>query len=123
MSGRLDAVLEFTIFICREFLLNNYALEKHQSDVFDQFQLQYLAFQQFVIVTADPDLSKRTQESSQSTTDHDFPTVPGYYLIAEGLSELSCLFTRRVHFKLFDWLSHPQLGVRQPVPSLHSLFD
>ena len=66
MSGRLDAVLEFTIFICREFLLNNYALEKHQSDVFDQFQLQYLAFQRFVIVTADPDLSKRTQESSQA---------------------------------------------------------
>jgi hypothetical protein len=35
MSTRLDAVLEFTIFVAREFLLRNYSLEKHQSDVFD----------------------------------------------------------------------------------------
>jgi hypothetical protein len=66
MSARLDAVLEFTIFVAREFLLRNYSLEKHQSDVFDQFQLQYLAFDRFVIVTGDPDLSTRTQRSSQN---------------------------------------------------------
>ena len=67
MSARLDAVLEFTIFVAREFLLRNYSLEKHQSDVFDQFQLQYLAFDRFVIVTGDPDLSIRTQQSQQAT--------------------------------------------------------
>jgi hypothetical protein len=36
MATKLDAVLEFTIFVAREFLLRN---EKHHSDVFDQFQL------------------------------------------------------------------------------------
>jgi len=66
MSTRLDAVLEFTIFVAREFLLRNYSLEKHQSDVFDQFQLQYLAMDRFVIVSADPDLSIRTRQSSQA---------------------------------------------------------
>jgi hypothetical protein len=62
VSKRLDAMLEFTIFVTREFLLRNYSLEKHQSDVFDQFQLQYLAMDRFVIVSRDPDLSRRTLE-------------------------------------------------------------
>jgi len=65
MSDRLNAVLEFTIFVTREFLLRNYSAIKHDSDVFDQFQLQYLAMDGFVIVSGDPDLSKRTQQSSQ----------------------------------------------------------
>jgi hypothetical protein len=66
ISTRLDAVLEFAIFVTREFLLGNYSLDKHQSDVFDQFQLQYLAFERFVIVSGDPDLSTRTRHSPQS---------------------------------------------------------
>lgn len=67
MSARLDAVLDFTVFVAREFLVGNYSLEKHQSDVFDQFQLQYLAMDRFVIVTADSDLSTRTRQSQQAT--------------------------------------------------------
>jgi len=64
---RLDAVLEFTIFVTREFLLQpNYSLDNHQSDIFDMFQLQYLALDRFVIVTNDPDLSTRTRHSSQA---------------------------------------------------------
>jgi hypothetical protein len=59
-------VLEFTVFVAREFLLRNYSPEKHQSDVFDQFQLQYLAFDRFVIVSGDPDLSTRTRNSPQA---------------------------------------------------------
>jgi len=66
MCTRLDAVLDFTIFVAREFLLRNHLLKKHQSDVFDQFQLQYLAMDRFVIVSADPDLSTRTRQSSQA---------------------------------------------------------
>jgi hypothetical protein len=65
--ARLDAVLEFTIFVTREFLLQpNYLLDKHQSDIFDMFQLQYLAFDRFVIVSNDRDLSTRTRHSSQA---------------------------------------------------------
>jgi len=66
IAKRLDAVLEFTIFVSREFLLRNYSLQKHESDVYDQFQLQYLAMDRFVIVSGDPDLSKRTACSSQA---------------------------------------------------------
>jgi hypothetical protein len=66
VSARLDAVLEFTIFVAREFLLRNYSLEKHQSDVFDQFQLQYLAMDRFVIVSGDSGLSTRTRQSPQA---------------------------------------------------------
>lgn len=66
LCTRLDAVLEFTIFVVREFLLRDYSLEKHQSDVFDQFQLQYLAMDRFVIVSGDPDLSTRTRQSPQA---------------------------------------------------------
>jgi hypothetical protein len=66
LSPRLDAVVEFTIFVAREFLVGNHSPEKHHSDVFDQFQLQYLAMDRFVIVTADPDLSKKSQHSPQA---------------------------------------------------------
>lgn len=67
LSTRLDAALEFTIFAVREFLLRNYSLTKHDSDVFDHFQLQYLAFDKYLIVTSDPDLSVRTQKSPQAS--------------------------------------------------------
>ena len=66
ISIRLDAVLDFTIFVAREFLLRNYSLEKHQSDVFDQFQLQYLAMDKYIIVSGDPDLSTRARQSAQA---------------------------------------------------------
>ena len=66
LSERLDAVIEFTIFVVREFLLRNYNPKKHDGDVFDQFQLQYLAMDRFVIVSRDSDLSNRTQQSSQA---------------------------------------------------------
>jgi hypothetical protein len=66
LSTRLDAVLEFTIFVAREFLLHSYSLEQHRSDVFDQFQLQYLAMDRFVIVTGDSDLKNRTRRSTQA---------------------------------------------------------
>ena len=66
ITERLDAVLEFTIFVAREFLIRNYSPAKHESDVYDQFQLQYLALDRFVIVSGDSDLSKRTTHSTQS---------------------------------------------------------
>lgn len=34
IKTRLDAVMEFTIFVAREFLIRNYSLEKHESDVY-----------------------------------------------------------------------------------------
>jgi len=67
LCKRYDAVLEFTIFVSREFLIGNYSLEEHDSDVFDMFQLQYLAMDRFVIVTNDPDLVHRTQHSHQAS--------------------------------------------------------
>lgn len=67
LCKRFDAVLEFTIFIAREFLIGNYSLEGHDSDVFDMYQLQYLAMDRFVIVTNDPDLVHRTQHSHQAS--------------------------------------------------------
>ncbi len=67
LCERFDAVLEFTIFIAREFLISDYSLDKHDSDVFDMFQLQYLAMDRFVIVTNDPDLIHRTQQSYQAS--------------------------------------------------------
>jgi hypothetical protein len=67
LCKRFDAVLEFTTFISREFLIGNYSLEGHDSDVFDMFQLQYLAIDKFVIVTNDPDLMHRTQHSHQAS--------------------------------------------------------
>lgn len=65
-TKRLDAVLEFTTFVAREFLTRNYSLEKHWSDVYDQFQLHYLAIDRFVIVSDDSDLTKRTSHSCQA---------------------------------------------------------
>jgi len=67
ISARLDAVLEFTVFVAREFLVQpSYSLENNQSDIFDMFQLQYLAFDRFVIVSNDSDLTNRTRQSSQA---------------------------------------------------------
>jgi len=67
LCKRFDAVLEFTIFVAREFLIGNYSLEEHHSDVFDMYQLQYLAMDRFVIVTTDPDLVHRTHHSHQAS--------------------------------------------------------
>jgi len=65
--ARLDAALEFVTFVTQEFLLRNYNLEKHKSDVFDHFQLLHLALDRFVIVSADPDLLARTRVSPQAS--------------------------------------------------------
>ena len=62
----LDAVLELSIFVSRELLLRKYNVEKHDSDVYDQFQLHYLAVDRFVIVTEDENLRMRTVRSSQA---------------------------------------------------------
>jgi hypothetical protein len=64
--NKLDASLEFSNFVLREFLTSNYSVEKHASDVYDQFQLRYLAVDRFIIVTDDSDLTKRTVRSSQA---------------------------------------------------------
>lgn len=66
LSTRLSAALEFVTFVTKEFLLRNYNLEKHQSDVFDHFQLLHLALDRFVLVSADPDLLTRTRPSPQA---------------------------------------------------------
>jgi hypothetical protein len=65
-STRLDAVIEFTCFVVSQFLLRNYSIEKHLSDVFDQLQLLYLAIDRFVIVSSDADLLLRTRQSRQA---------------------------------------------------------
>lgn len=67
ITKRLDAVLELTIFVTREFLTRNYNLEKNESDVYDQFQLDYLAMDRFIIVSEDGNLRTRTARSSQAT--------------------------------------------------------
>jgi hypothetical protein len=66
VTQRLDATLDFTVFVARQFLLGNYSPENHWSDVYDQFQLRYLAMDRFIIVSDDSDLSKRTSCSSQA---------------------------------------------------------
>lgn len=66
ITKRLDAVIEFTLFVGREFLIRNYSPEKHESDVYDQFQLHYLALDGFIVVTGDSNLVKRTRGSSQA---------------------------------------------------------
>ncbi|PYT60270.1 MAG: hypothetical protein DMG35_11595 [Acidobacteria bacterium] len=66
ITKRLDAVLEFTIFVTREFLTRNYNLEKNKSDVYDQFQLYYLSMDRFIIVSEDKNLRTRTARSSQA---------------------------------------------------------
>ena len=75
MMGKFSAVVEFSMFVLHAFLTGNYSIEKNSSDVIDQFQLRYLAMERFVIVTGDPDLSKRAARSSQADrimTFHDF---------------------------------------------------
>ena len=67
MSARIDAVLRFTAFVLSEFLEHEYVLENHDSDVFDQFQLHYLALDGFTIVTHDRDLLTRTTGSQQAS--------------------------------------------------------
>jgi hypothetical protein len=66
LADSLDAAIEFTIFAAREFLTRDYMLEKHLSDVYDQFQLHYLAMTRFVIVSNDADFTKRLSKSSQA---------------------------------------------------------
>ncbi len=65
MKKRLDAVLEFTTYVLREFLTRDYKLENHDSDVYDQFQLHYLAMDRFVLVSEDSDMATRTSGSTQ----------------------------------------------------------
>jgi len=71
---RLDSVLRFTAFVVDQFLERNYSLEKHSSDVFDQFQLHYLALDRFTIVSEDTDMWKRTAESPQASRIMSFET-------------------------------------------------
>lgn len=66
MKNRLDAVLEFTTYVMREFLTRDYKLENHDSDVYDQFQLHYLAMDRFVLVSEDSDMVTRTSGSTQA---------------------------------------------------------
>ena len=66
MTTRLDAVLRYTSFVVSEFLSGEYSLEKRASDVFDQFQLHYLAIDRFIIVSRDSDLFTRTSKSLQA---------------------------------------------------------
>ena len=66
LCEKLDAVLAFTIWVAREFLLGSYKHDQHESDVFDQFQIRYLAMDRFVVVSADGDLLTRIQKSSQA---------------------------------------------------------
>ena len=39
MTARLDAVVRFTRFVVRQFVIGEYSLAQNDSDVFDQFQL------------------------------------------------------------------------------------
>ena len=80
MMNKFSAVLEFSPFVLRAFLTGNYSIEKHSSDVFDQFQLRYLAMDRFVIVTGDPDLSKRTARSLQADRIMTFQNCSKYLL-------------------------------------------
>lgn len=66
IAKRLDAALEYTAFVAREHLTRNYNLEKNKSDVYDQFQLHYLAMDRFIIVSEDRNLRSRTARSSQA---------------------------------------------------------
>jgi hypothetical protein len=43
LKPRLDAVVRFIAFVVAEFLEGKYSVEKRASDIFDQFQLHYLA--------------------------------------------------------------------------------
>ncbi len=66
LADKIDAVFRFTFWVLRECLLRKYAYKKHESDIYDQFQLHYLADQRYVLVSDDPDLWKRTAGSSQA---------------------------------------------------------
>ncbi len=66
-SQKIDAVLRFTFWVVRESLLRSYAYSRHDSDVYDQFQLHYLADERYVFVTNDHKLRNRTTESSQAS--------------------------------------------------------
>lgn len=66
MTNKLDAVLEFTIYVTREFLTPDNKLENHESDVYDQFQLHYLALDRFIIISEDRDFRTRTTRSTQA---------------------------------------------------------
>lgn len=74
MRKRLDAVIEFTTYVMREFLTRDYKLEKHDSDVYDQFQLHYLAMDRFVLVSEDSDMVTRTGGSTQADRIVSFTT-------------------------------------------------
>jgi len=66
LAPRLDAVVRFTAFVVAEFLEGKYSLENHDSDIFDQFQLHYLAQDGYIIVNNDADMWKRTAGSPQA---------------------------------------------------------
>lgn len=66
ISRRLEAEIDFSIFVYREMLLGNYKPEKHASDVYDQFQLHYLAMDRFILVSEDRALATRTASSAQA---------------------------------------------------------
>ena len=65
-STRLDAAMEFSIFVVRHFMFHNYSIDKHLSDASDQIQLFYLAIDRFVVVSSDPDILVRTRQSHQA---------------------------------------------------------
>ncbi len=66
-SQKIDAVIRFTSWVVCESLLRYYTYAKHESDVYDEFQLYYLADEKYVIVTNDQKLRHRTLESSQAS--------------------------------------------------------
>ena len=67
LKPRLDAVVRFTAFVVAEFLEGKYSLEKNASDIFDQFQLHYLALDGFTIVSNDRHMWNRTAGSPQAS--------------------------------------------------------
>jgi hypothetical protein len=65
-ADRIDAVLRFTFWVMRESLLRRYSYEKHESDIYDQIQLHYLANEKYIFVTNDQKLRNRLAGSSQA---------------------------------------------------------
>ena len=72
VEQRIDAVLQFAISIMKDVLLRNYAFSKRDSDIYDLFQLHYLACEQFVFVTRDGPLMSKVRQSSQANRILDF---------------------------------------------------
>lgn len=66
-AQKIDAVLQFTLWVLHESLVRKYAYDKHDSDVYDQFQLHYLADERYVFVSNDKKLRNRTADSSQAS--------------------------------------------------------